>query len=154
MSVTTGKVAGVYVDLSKLKTAIEKNGIIGLGQRGFAAKHNLDQAGLSRRLRGLEAVRYHWPHPEGCVYFRGLYETAIEKELEHRGLTLDYFAPPLNGPPIPPTSQAEPVVTKPEPEPTEYPLEKMQQVANIVRHLQGRCQPQPLAGTLDGFLGH
>jgi hypothetical protein len=103
MSVTTGKVAGVY-----------ENGIIGLGQRGFAAKHNLDQAGLSRRLRGLEAVRYHWPHPEGCVYFRGLYETAIEKELEHRGLTLDYFAPPLNGPPIPPTSQAEPVVTKPE----------------------------------------
>lgn len=136
MSVTVGKVAGVYVDLSKLKTAIEKKGIIGLGQRGFAARHHLDQAGLSRRLRGLEKIRFPRPHPEGCVYFEGPFETAIEDECGNRGISLDYFALPAVGAVptgsgyVPPSVAPTP---KPVPEPDEYPLEDMQKVANIVR---------------------
>ncbi len=141
MAVTVGKLAGVYVDLSKLKGCIERNGLIGLGQRAFGRSYDLDQGSLCRQLRGLQGVKYPRPHPEGCVYFSVPVANAIEAECAKRGITLDFFALPLagttpsvHGPLNPVTPPVKlPITNAPEPEPTEYPLEQMQKVANIVR---------------------
>jgi hypothetical protein len=135
-----GKLGGVFIDLPLLKSAIERGGRIGVGQRSFARRHNIDQGNLSKTLRGkLKVTPKHSRQYGWYINVPRKLEAALLDEFTRVGITADYFAAPLinstNQPPVDvPEAEAEPEVPEePEVEPDEYPLEDMQRVARIVK---------------------
>jgi hypothetical protein len=138
-TVTIGKLAGVFVSLSAIKRCLERGGAIGIGQRSFARRHNVDQGNLSKVLRGKLNGKYRKDATYGWhLIVPPRIEQALLDEFSRHGLAADAFAAALPsqgaGSTTPDAADVpEPEPKEEEPEPDSYPIGKMQKVARICR---------------------